>query len=97
MRKAKRGGYTTMWSDCSAPGPFYGCLRYPGKDFRQVLTDNVSKCTVLLAIIGPNWTSVTDAWGARRLVPFIALVICPASASQNPERSVELQVPRLRS
>jgi hypothetical protein len=40
---------------------------HPGKDFRQVLTDNVSKCTVLLAIIGPNWTSVTDASGARRL------------------------------
>ena len=40
---------------------------HPGKDFRQVLTDNVSKCAVLLAIIGPNWTSVTDASGARRL------------------------------
>ena len=40
---------------------------HPGKDFRQVLTDNVSKCTVLLAIIGPNWTSVTDASGVRRL------------------------------
>jgi hypothetical protein len=40
---------------------------HPGKDFRQVLTDNVSKCAVLLAIIGPNWTSVTDASGVRRL------------------------------
>jgi hypothetical protein len=40
---------------------------HPGKDFRQVLTDNVSKCTVLLAIIGPNWTQVTDASGVRRL------------------------------
>jgi hypothetical protein len=40
---------------------------HPGKDLRQVLIDNVSKCAVLLAIIGPNWTSVTDASGARRL------------------------------
>jgi hypothetical protein len=40
---------------------------HPGKDFRQVITDNVSRCTALLAIIGPNWTSVTDAAGVRRL------------------------------
>jgi hypothetical protein len=40
---------------------------HPGKDFRTVLTENVSRCTVLLAIIGPNWTRVTDASGVRRL------------------------------
>jgi TIR domain len=56
---------------------------HPGKDFRQVLTDNVSKCAVLLAIIGPNWTSVTDASGARRLDQpndFVRLEVAPALA-----------------
>jgi hypothetical protein len=33
----------------------------PGKNFRQAINDNVSKCAVLLAIIGPAWTTVKDA------------------------------------
>lgn len=40
---------------------------HPGKDFRQAIDDNVAKCAVLLAMIGPEWTTVKDASGARRL------------------------------
>jgi hypothetical protein len=40
---------------------------HPGKDFRQAIDDNVAKCAVLLAIIGPGWTTVHDASGIRRL------------------------------
>jgi hypothetical protein len=40
---------------------------HPGKDFRQAIDDNVAKCAVLLAIIGPGWTTIKDASGVRRL------------------------------
>jgi hypothetical protein len=40
---------------------------HPGKDFRQAIDDNVAKCAVLLAMIGPGWTTVQDASGSRRL------------------------------
>ncbi|MGM1064459.1 TIR domain-containing protein [Saccharothrix sp. Mg75] len=38
-----------------------------GTDFTRVITDAVASCTVLLAIIGPDWAAVTDARGRRRL------------------------------
>ena len=40
---------------------------HPGKDFRKAIDDNVSKCAVLLAMIGPAWTTVKDPSGARRI------------------------------
>ena len=40
---------------------------HPGKDFRQAIDDNVAKCAVLLAMIGPGWTTIQDASGSRRL------------------------------
>lgn len=39
----------------------------PGFDFRKVLDDEVAKCDVLLAIIGPNWATVQDEAGNLRL------------------------------
>lgn len=39
----------------------------PGIDFRKAIDDNVATCGVLLAIIGPQWVSVTDTTGKRRL------------------------------
>jgi len=39
----------------------------PGIDFRTAIDDNVASCGVLLAVIGPTWTSVTSSDGARRL------------------------------
>ncbi len=40
---------------------------HPGKDFRQAIDDNVAQCAVLLAVIGPSWTTFKDASGTRRL------------------------------
>jgi hypothetical protein len=39
----------------------------PGIDFRKAIDDNVGTCGVLLAIIGPSWTTITDSSGQRRL------------------------------
>lgn len=39
----------------------------PGVDFVEALNRAVSLCPVLLAIIGPNWLTVKDAEGRRRL------------------------------
>jgi formylglycine-generating enzyme required for sulfatase activity len=38
-----------------------------GRDFTKVLRDEVAKCDVLLALIGPNWLNVRDKQGNRRL------------------------------
>src|SRR5215467_9390843 len=38
-----------------------------GADFVNVLSDEVAKCDVLLAIIGPNWVDARDELGHRRL------------------------------
>jgi hypothetical protein len=38
-----------------------------GADFAQEITRAVTTCEVLLAIIGPHWSSVADARGRRRL------------------------------
>jgi hypothetical protein len=39
----------------------------PGRDFRRVIDEALSKCAALLAVIGPNWLNVTSESGARRL------------------------------
>ncbi len=39
----------------------------PGMDFRKAIDDNVSGCGVLLAMIGPTWTTIAGHDGARRL------------------------------
>jgi hypothetical protein len=38
-----------------------------GVDFRQVLTEQVGGCDVLLALIGDSWLSATDPGGRRRI------------------------------
>src|SRR5262245_25869679 len=38
-----------------------------GSDFVDVLSNEVAKCNVLLAIIGPNWLDARDESGNRRL------------------------------
>jgi hypothetical protein len=38
-----------------------------GVDFAEVITQAVSTCEVLLAIIGPRWLTATDEGGRRRL------------------------------
>jgi WD40 repeat protein len=39
----------------------------PGVEFAKVITQAVSTCQVLLAVIGPRWLTVTDQDGRRRL------------------------------
>jgi WD40 repeat protein len=39
----------------------------PGLDFAEVITQAVSTCQVLLAVIGPRWLVATDEDGQRRL------------------------------
>jgi hypothetical protein len=39
----------------------------PGRDFRKAIHENVGGCSVLLAIIGPDWLEARDADDARRL------------------------------
>src|SRR5258708_5242048 len=39
----------------------------PGADFVKILEDAVAGCDVLIAMIGPQWTAITDQAGNRRL------------------------------
>ena len=39
----------------------------PGMDFRKVINERVSSCTVLLAVIGRGWLTAMDDSGLRRL------------------------------
>lgn len=39
----------------------------PGRDFRKAIDQSVTACSVLLAMIGPEWLEWKDASGARRL------------------------------
>lgn len=39
----------------------------PGSDFRGVLAEAVAQCEVVLAVIGPQWLTITDERGSRRL------------------------------
>src|SRR5690606_37915230 len=39
----------------------------PGEDFRTVLQQAVETSDVMLVIIGPQWTNITDSQGKRRL------------------------------
>jgi len=38
-----------------------------GRDFRRAIEEQVASCGVLLAVIGKNWLTATDAQGSRRL------------------------------
>jgi hypothetical protein len=38
-----------------------------GADFRRTLQQEIEQCNVVLAVIGPSWTSITDEEGSRRL------------------------------
>ena len=39
----------------------------PGDDFVERIQSAVGSCQVLLALIGPQWLTITDAKGARRI------------------------------
>jgi hypothetical protein len=55
----------------------------PGLDFRKAIDDNVATCGVLLAMIGPTWTTIANGEGHRRLDDendFVRLEIASALA-----------------
>jgi hypothetical protein len=55
----------------------------PGLDFRKAIDDQVSRCGVFLAVIGPEWARITGADGGRRLDDpndFVRLEIASALA-----------------
>ena len=39
----------------------------PGRDFRKAIDASLASCSLLLAIIGPDWLNLREAQGARRL------------------------------
>ncbi|HEY4049001.1 MAG TPA: toll/interleukin-1 receptor domain-containing protein, partial [Acidobacteriaceae bacterium] len=39
----------------------------PGTDFRKAIDENVASCGVLLAMIGPQWATIANSSGQRRL------------------------------
>lgn len=39
----------------------------PGEDFQDVITETLAECDVTLVMIGPQWTTLADAEGRRRL------------------------------
>ena len=39
----------------------------PGVDFANRIVEDLSVCNVLLALIGRDWSAITDSKGARRL------------------------------
>ena len=50
----------------------------PGIDFRKAIDDNIAACGVLLAVIGPTWSTIAGHDGTRRL--------------DNPEDYVRLEI-----
>src|SRR5215472_2221996 len=38
-----------------------------GADFEEAIKEALSKCDILLALIGPQWASLADSKGARRI------------------------------
>lgn len=66
----------------------------PGKDFRKSIDENVAQSAVLLAVIGRQWLTISDASGARRLDnpnDFVRLEIASALAGNIPVIPVLVQ------
>lgn len=60
--------YERLVAEFGDDAVFMDCHSIPlGQDYRQVLKQQFSQCRVQLAVIGPDWVSVTDDDGTRRL------------------------------
>ena len=72
-RRVDSGGYAGRVMDCLGRAlgrnlVFMDVDAIPlGSNFEKVLHEEVAKCGVLLAVIGPNWSDVRDENGNRRL------------------------------
>jgi Ca-activated chloride channel family protein len=56
----------------------------PGADVRRYITEKLNSCIVLLAVIGPDWLTMSDEHGARRLdgeLDYVRLEIATALLS----------------
>lgn len=60
----------------------------PGTDFADEITREIESCSVLIALIGPSWTSVTDRHGRRRLDDPNDMVVLEIQAAL--ERSIRV-------
>jgi hypothetical protein len=59
----------------------------PGKDFRKAIRENVGGCSLLLAMIGPDWVDTKSTAGTRRLESendYVRLEIAAALARDIP-------------
>jgi hypothetical protein len=71
-----------------------------GVDFVEYIGEQVGKCTVLLAVIGPQWTSIRDDSGTRRLEDprdFVRLEIAAALKRGIPVAPVMIEDARIPS
>lgn len=60
--------YDRLVADFGRRGVFKDIDSIPlGVDFREHISQVLSRCAVVLAVIGPDWLTVTDAGGGRRL------------------------------
>jgi DNA polymerase len=60
----------------------------PGADFVQVLEDAVAGCDVFVAVIGPQWLTLTDEGGVRRLDQWNDFVRIEISSALNQKKFV---------
>ncbi len=79
-RPGRPGDSTTCWWSISPPKQVFKDVDNiePGEDFVERITAAVGSCDVLLALIGPQWLTITDENGQRRL--------------DNPEDYVRLEI-----
>jgi hypothetical protein len=55
-------------AECDADAIFRDLESIPlGTSFRRHLANSLSKCSAMLAIIGPQWLTIQDTHGVRRL------------------------------
>lgn len=69
-----------------------------GVNFVKALTDEVAKCDVLLAVIGPNWMTCVESDGTRRLDnerDFVRIEIAAALARNIPVIPILLERTRM--
>ena len=73
----------------------------PGELFAQRIRECISRCDVVIALIGRSWLSVVDEMGQRRLddpADFVVLEIVEAAAQRKPVFPIlveDAQMPRL--
>jgi hypothetical protein len=66
----------------------------PGRDFRKVIEETLTKCDVLLGVMGRNWLDIKDEHGNRRLEnesDFVRLEIASALRRDIPVIPVRVQ------